>query len=89
MGPVNISINSTLTIKVTSLPKLATDGSNWTTYQDWVTNTIKAKELHCHLSGTTHKPEDLEEHTSGEFFKPEPQSPLTNDKLETHKKEDQ
>ena len=87
MGPTDVSTDSASTIKVTSLPKLAADGSNWTTYQDRVTNAIKAKGLRRHLSGTARKPEDLEERTSGEFFKPGAQSLLTDDELETHEKE--
>ena len=82
MGPTEVSTDSS-TIKVTSLPKLAADGSNWTTYQDCIINTIKAKGLHQHLIGTAHKPEELEEWT-GKFYKPETTLPLTDDKLEAH-----
>ena len=45
MGPTEVSTDITSTIKVTSLPKLSADGSNWTTYQDRVVNAIKAKGL--------------------------------------------
>jgi len=86
MGPADISTDSTSTIKVTSLPKLAADGSNWSTYQDHVVNAIKAKGLRRHLLGTVHKPEDLEERNRG-FFKPKTESPLTDDQLEAHENE--
>ena len=86
MGPADISTDSASTIKVTSLPKLTADGSNWTTYQDRVTNAIKAKGLRRHLSGTARKPEDLKER-NGNFFKPRTESPLTDDQLEAHEKE--
>ena len=83
MGPTKVSTDS-LNIKVTSLPKLAADGSNWITYQDHIVNAIKAKGLHRHLLGTVCKPEELEEWTR-KFYKPEIMLPLTDDKLEAHK----
>src|ERR1700724_780515 len=85
MGPAEVSTDSASTIKVTSLPKLAADGSNWSTYQDCVVTAIKAKGLRRHLSGTTRKPEDLEER-NGDFFKPKETTKLTNDELEAHEK---
>jgi len=86
MGPADISINSASTIKVISLPKLTSDGSNWTTYQDCVVNAIKAKRLHRHLSGTVRKLDDLEE-CDGEFYKPRTMSALTDAELEAHENE--
>jgi len=83
MGPTDVSTDSASTIKVVSLLKLTSDGSNWTTYQDHVVNAIKAKGLRCHLSGTVCKPDNLEE-CDGKFYKPRTMSALTNAELEAH-----
>ena len=85
MGPTKVSTDSS-TIKVTSLPKLAMDGSNWSTYQDHVTNAIKAKGLHRHLAGTMRQPEELEER-AGDFFKPKTTTALKADEIEAHENE--
>jgi len=86
MGPADISTDSASTIKVISLPKLTSDGSNWTTYQDRIVNAIKAKGLRRHLSGTVHKLDDLEE-CDGEFYKPRTMSAFTDAELEAHENE--
>ena len=83
MGPAEVSTDSS-TIKVTSLPKLAADGSNWTTYQDYIVNAIKAKGLCRHLIDMACKPEELEEWTR-KFYKSKTMLPLTNDELEAHR----
>jgi gag-polypeptide of LTR copia-type len=52
-----------------SLPKLHSDGSNWTTYQERVINTLTSKGLKRHVLGTARKPVGLVE-MDGNHYKP-------------------
>jgi len=61
MGPADISTSKNATIKVTQLPKLASDGENWLTYHERVLNAATAQGLRCHLVGTALKPSPIVE----------------------------
>jgi hypothetical protein len=45
MGPADVSTTDNTTIKVTQLLKLASDGENWLTYQERVSNAAAARGL--------------------------------------------
>ncbi|KAF8059277.1 hypothetical protein FPV67DRAFT_1426522, partial [Lyophyllum atratum] len=70
------------TSKVT-LPKLSSDGSNWSTYKDRVMNTLTSKKLRRHVTGTARKPAELHEQ-SGAFFRAGSLAPLSDEELEKH-----
>jgi hypothetical protein len=74
MGQQEVSTSDNATIKVTQLPKLASDGENWLTYHERVLNAATARRLRRHLVGTALKPSTLVE-TGGKFYLP---SDLTN-----------
>ncbi|KAJ7095458.1 hypothetical protein C8R43DRAFT_907942, partial [Mycena crocata] len=76
-------MSSTSQLKITRLPKLKDDGSNWGNYKDLAMNTIIAKGLRRHAVGTAKAPPALEER-DGEFFLPNRLSPLSDDELEKH-----
>ncbi|KAG6901157.1 hypothetical protein C0995_016364 [Termitomyces sp. Mi166 len=64
MGPKNnYDISNT---KLTVL-KLAASGSNWTSYQEHIINTITSKKLQQHVIGTMHEPVALVK-CDGSFF---------------------
>ena len=66
--------------KLTQLPRLARDGSNWPIYQEKILNTIRARKLCRNLAGTVLKPAELIQ--KGEkFYKPGVETPLTADDL--------
>jgi len=52
MGQQEVSTSDNTTIKVTQLPKLASDGENWLTYHERVLNAATARGLRRHLSTT-------------------------------------
>ncbi|KAG5639903.1 hypothetical protein DXG03_002523 [Asterophora parasitica] len=68
------------------LPKLASDGSNWSLYQEWVLNALTSKKLHRHVTGTTRKLEELTE-SGGVFFKRGSLAPLSDKEVEVHEDE--
>ncbi|KAJ7140063.1 hypothetical protein C8R43DRAFT_893090, partial [Mycena crocata] len=70
-------------LKITRLPKLKDDGSNWGNYKDLAMNTIIAKGLRRHAIGSAKPPPKLEER-DGEFFLPNRLSPLSDTELEEH-----
>ena len=82
MGQQEVSTSDQTTIKVTQLPKLASDGENWLTYQERVTNAATARNLRRHLLGTALQPSSVEER-DGEFFLPGSTTALSADALET------
>ena len=84
MGPEAISTTDSTTIKVTQLPKLASNGENWLTYQERVTNAATARGLCRHLVGTVLRPLDPVE-KDGKFFLPGTITALADDALEKHK----
>ncbi len=76
---------STSDIKVTQLPKLASDGENWLAYHEWVLNAVTACGLHRHLVGTALKPSDLVK-TAGKFYLSATATvPLSKDDVKKHK----
>ncbi|KAF8125390.1 hypothetical protein K438DRAFT_1648671, partial [Mycena galopus ATCC 62051] len=82
MGPDATSSSSSL-LKVTRLPKLKDDGSNWGNYKEMVFNAITAKSLRRHGLGTAKAPAELILR-DGEYFLPNRIAPLSNDELEAH-----
>ncbi|KAJ6524325.1 hypothetical protein B0H19DRAFT_972187, partial [Mycena capillaripes] len=74
MGPGTDSMSSTSQLKITSLPRLKDDGSNWINYRDLAMNTLFAKGLRRHaLVGR-----------DGAFYLPGRLAPLSDDELEEH-----
>ena len=69
------------------LPKLCSDGSNWSTYQECIPNYITSKGLKRHLLGTARKPVELMER-SGSFYKGTNPDPLTEEEIEEHEDEE-
>ncbi|KAF8155630.1 hypothetical protein B0H34DRAFT_659656, partial [Crassisporium funariophilum] len=86
MGPAAESTSSSSTVKVSTLPKLKEDGSNWITYKERILNTLTSKGLKRHVTGSARKPTELIER-SGDYYKPNSLSPLSDDQLEEHEKE--
>ncbi|KAF5375901.1 hypothetical protein D9615_008263 [Tricholomella constricta] len=68
------------------LPKLESDRSNWSLYQERVLNALTSKKLRRHVTGTARKPEELTE-SSGNFFKRSSLAPLSDKELEAHEDE--
>ena len=57
IGPDDISeMSLTNNLQALNLPKLCSDGSNWSTYQEHVLNFAMSKGLKRHLMGTARKP---------------------------------
>ena len=83
MGQQEVSTSDQTTIKVTQLPKLASNGENWLTYQERVTNAAAARGLRRHLVGTALKPSSVIER-DGRFYLPSSTDPLSEDALEEH-----
>ena len=89
MGPAtDISdMNPTSTSsQALNIPKLQSDGSNWTTYAERVLNYLTSKGLKRHVTGTARKPIELSER-SGSYYKPNSLSPLTDEEMEKHEAE--
>jgi hypothetical protein len=82
-APNKISTSDNTTIKVTQLPKLASDGKNWLTYYERVLNAATARGLHCHLIGTALKPSTVIK-KEGKFYLPDDSDPLSDEALEKH-----
>ncbi|KAJ7193505.1 hypothetical protein GGX14DRAFT_588402, partial [Mycena pura] len=76
-------VSSTSLLKITQLPKLKDDGSNWGTYKDRLLNAIVAKGLRRHAHGTAKAPPDLISR-DGEFFFQGRIAPLSDTELEEH-----
>ncbi|KAF7349135.1 Retrovirus-related Pol polyprotein from transposon TNT 1-94 [Mycena venus] len=83
MGPEPNHSMSSSSLKLTKLPKLRDDGSNWGTYKDLVWNALIAKGLRRHVVGTARAPPELESR-DGEFFLPPRLAPLSEAELEEH-----
>ncbi|KAJ7318789.1 hypothetical protein DFH08DRAFT_714517, partial [Mycena albidolilacea] len=81
MGPESDHSMSSSSLKITKLPKLKDDGSNWGTYKDLIMNALIAKGLRRHVVGTARAPPDLTER-DGEFFLPNRLAPLSDTELE-------
>src|SRR5882724_13587200 len=87
MGPrMPQDMSESLSTHITSLPKLQPDSSNWSTYQEWVLNTLTSKGLKRHVMGTAQKLVQLTE-LDGKYFKPGQFDPLSDEELEKLKQE--
>src|SRR5258705_4830866 len=84
MGPADISTSENATIKVTQLPKLASDSENWLTYHERVLNAATACGLHRHLVGTTLKPSPIVERAGKFYLTADDKAPLSEEALEKH-----
>ena len=88
MGPADISdMSSTTNNQVLNLPKLRSNGSNWSTYQERILNYITSKGLKWHLLDTVKKPVELREQ-DGLFYKGIKPDPLTEEEIEEHEGEE-
>ena len=83
MGQQEVSTSDQTTIKVTQLPKLASDGENWLTYQERVTNAAAVRGLRRHLLGTALRPQSLVERNGG-FYLSGSTAKLSEDDLDKH-----
>ncbi|KAG6881756.1 hypothetical protein C0995_000758, partial [Termitomyces sp. Mi166 len=81
MGPKDTYNVSTMKLTV---PKLMSDGLNWTSYQERIINTITSKKLHRHVISTAHKPVVLVKHDSSFFWDDNLLLPLSDKQLEEH-----
>ncbi|KAJ6615137.1 hypothetical protein B0H10DRAFT_1761016, partial [Mycena sp. CBHHK59/15] len=77
------SMSSSSLLKITKLPKLKDDGSNWGNYKDLIMNAIVAKGLRRHAIGTAKPPPDLISR-DGDYFLPNRMAPLSDTELEEH-----
>src|SRR5258708_4261827 len=84
MGPAEVSTSDSSSIKVTQLPKLASDGENWLTYHERVLNAATARGLCRHLVGTALKPSPLVEKAGKFYLSTDNKSPLSEDDLDKH-----
>ena len=84
MGQYDISTGDTLSIKLTQLPKLASDGENWLTYSECVMNAATARGLHRHLVGTVLKLSTLVEKNGKFFLDASDTTPLSNNAIDKH-----
>jgi hypothetical protein len=75
---------STSDIKVTQLPKLASDGENWLTYHARVLNAATARGLRRHLVGTALRPADLVEKAGKFFLSASAETPLSAASVDAH-----
>ncbi|KAJ7124497.1 hypothetical protein C8R44DRAFT_620068, partial [Mycena epipterygia] len=83
MGLDTDPMSSTSQLKITRLPKLKDDGSNWINYRDLAMNTLTAKGLRRHVVGTIKAPKELVVR-DGAFYLPGRLAPLSDDELEEH-----
>ena len=79
MGPGSSSNMSN--VKVTNLPKLSEDGSNWVTYKERILNNLTSKGLTRHVRGSARKPVPIVER-DGSFYRLNELSPLSDEDLE-------
>jgi len=84
MGPVDISTSENATIKVTQLPKLASNGENWLTYHERVLNAAMAHGLHRHLVGTVLKPSPIVKKRGKFYLSADDTILLMDEALEKH-----
>ena len=88
MGPDNISeMYLTNNLQALNLPKLHSDGSNWSTYQEHILNFATSKGLKRHLMGTMQKLVILTEQ-DGEFYKGSNPNLLSKEDVEKHQREE-
>jgi len=84
MGQQDVSTSDNTTIKVTQLPKLASDGENWLTYHERVLNAATARGLRRHLLGTALRPTDLVERAGKFYSSSTATTPLSDDDVDKH-----
>ena len=85
MDQQEISISDSMSIKVTQLPKLASDGENWLTYSERVLNATIARGLHRHMVGTALKPSPVIKKNGKFYLPPDDTTPLSAEALDKHK----
>ncbi|KAF8156066.1 hypothetical protein B0H34DRAFT_659125, partial [Crassisporium funariophilum] len=81
MGPEQTFDISTL--KVT-LPKLASDGSNWPTYKDRIINALTSKKLRRHVIGSALKPKEPTKGESGQLYQSGSLVPMSDAEIEKY-----
>jgi gag-polypeptide of LTR copia-type len=88
MGPADISDMSSTpsSNQILTVPNLIVDGSNWSTYSERVMSYLTSKGLKRHVQGTARRPADLVER-NGEYYRQGTLSPLNDEELEKHEKE--
>jgi len=84
MGQQEVSTSDNMTIKVTQLPKLESDGENWLTYYERVLNAATACGLRRHLIGTALRPTDLVEKAGKFYLSATATVPLSDDDVDKH-----
>jgi hypothetical protein len=84
MGQQEISTSDQTTIKVTQLPKLASDGENWLTYHEQVFNAATAHGVRQHLVGTMLRPLPLVEKNGKFYLSPDGSVALNEEALDKH-----
>ena len=70
-------------IKISNLPRLAEDGSNWVTYKERILNNLTSKGLMRHVRGMARQPVQLTER-NGSYYRLNELSPLSDEDLEKH-----
>ncbi|KAF8797796.1 hypothetical protein BYT27DRAFT_7218939 [Phlegmacium glaucopus] len=86
MGPEDTSDVNPASSQGLTIPKLQSNGSNWTTYAERVMNYLTSKGLRRHVTGTVRKPIQLVERV-GEHYFPGLLAPLNEEELEKHEVE--
>jgi len=84
MGQQEVSTSDNITIKVTQLLKLASDGENWLTYHKRVLNAATAQGLRHHLVGTALKPSTVIGKNGKFYLKYDDPDPLSEEALDKH-----
>src|SRR5215510_12245181 len=82
MGPAAENSTSSSSIKVTHLPKLKDDLSNWVTYKERVSNTLIHKGLRRHAIGSAKPPAVPELRENGDYYPPGRAEALSEEELE-------
>ncbi|KAF8800354.1 hypothetical protein BYT27DRAFT_7227475 [Phlegmacium glaucopus] len=65
------------------IPKLQSNGSNWTTYAERVMNYLTSKGLKRHVTGTARKPVELVERV-GAYYMPGSLTPMNEEEIEKY-----
>ena len=84
MGQQEVSTSDSSSIKVTQLPKLASNGENWLTYHERVLNAATAQGLRRHLTGTMLQPPTIVKKAGKFYLSADDKVPLLGVALETH-----
>jgi len=84
MGQQDVSTSDNATIKVTQLPKLASNGENWLSYHERVLNVATARGLRRHLVGTALQPSLIIAKDGKFYLSATDVTPLMANALEEH-----